>query len=122
MAKIEIIATSKEYVAWLEERAKNHDAYWYGVVWTKCTENLLRRKKAQYPQHYGTGRLAGYKKDIEEGKYCGDCVNGAVKGAIWTKLGTHVIKYGSYGCPDKSADGLFSYLVKIKVLCRRYIV
>ena len=112
MAKIEIIATSKEYVAWLEERVKNHDAYWYGAVWTKCTENLLRRKKAQYPQHYGTGGLASYKKDIEKGKYCGDCVNGAVKGAIWTKLGTQVIRYGAYGCPDKSADGLFSYLVK----------
>lgn len=112
MAKIEIISTSKEYVKWLQDCAKRHDAYWYGAVWTKCTENLLSRKKAQYPQHYGTGRLAGYRKDIAEGKFCGDCVNGAIKGAIWTRLGTQTIKYRAYGCPDKSADGLFSYLAK----------
>lgn len=112
MGKIEIIATSSQYVAWLEERVKNHDAYWYGAIWAKCTDDLLRRKSSQYPQHYGAGRLRGYKKDIKDGKYCGDCVNGPVKGAIWTKLGTQAIRYGSYGCPDKSADGLFSYLVK----------
>lgn len=112
MSKIEIVATSSQYVEWLEQRVKNHDAYWYGVIWAKCTNDLLNRKKEQYPQHYSTGRLAGYKKDIADGKYCGDCVNGAVKGAIWTKLGTQKMRYLAYGCPDKSADGLFSYLVK----------
>ena len=112
MGKIEIIATSEQYVAWLEERVKNHDAYWYGAIWAKCTSSLLSKKKAQYPEHYGEGRLAGYRKDIADGKYCGDCVNGAVKGAIWTRLGTQTARYLAYGCPDKSADGLFTYLVK----------
>lgn len=112
MGKIEIVATSAQYVEWLEQRVKNHDAYWYGAIWGKCTDSLLSRKKAQYPQHYGAGRLASYKKDIKDGKYCGDCVNGAVKGAIWTRLGTQNARYQAYGCPDKSADGLFSYLVK----------
>lgn len=93
--------------------------YWYGTCLYKCTENLRSRKAKQYPSHYKDSRTSTYKKHIAAKKVCGDCV-GAVKGYAWTGGGQGVIeavgtdatissKYGSNGCPDKSASGMFAY-------------
>ena len=93
--------------------------YWYGTVVYKCTENLRSRKAAQYPSHYGSSRTARYRQDIENKKVCADCVGGC-KGYAWTDGGKGVLeaigtdnvfasKYGANGCPDKSANGMFSY-------------
>ena len=63
-------------------------------------------KKKQYPEHYGSSRTKGYMKDIEQGRRCADCV-GMIKSFFWTsgKYDTDP-KYGSNGCPDKSANGM----------------
>lgn len=93
--------------------------YWYGTCLYKCTENLRSRKAKQYPSHYKDSRTNTYKKHIAAKEVCGDCV-GAVKGYAWTGGGQGVIeavgtdatissKYGSNGCPDKSASGMFAY-------------
>lgn len=93
--------------------------YWYGSVVYKCTSSLLTRKTAQYPSHYGSSRTARYKKDIAAKKVCADCIGGA-KGYAWSGGGQGVVasigtdktftsKYGANGCPDKSANGMFSY-------------
>lgn len=93
--------------------------YWYGTCLYKCTENLRSRKAKQYPSHYKDSRTSTYKKHIAAKEVCGDCV-GAVKGYAWTGGGQGVIeavgtdatissKYGSNGCPDKSASGMFAY-------------
>ena len=85
----------------------------------KCTESLRSRKAEQYPSHYGSSRISRYKDDISKKKVCADCV-GLIKGYCWTGGGKGVIEsigtdktysstYGGNGCPDKSANGMFSY-------------
>ncbi len=85
----------------------------------KCTESLRSRKAKQYPSHYSSSRTARYKDDIAKKKVCADCV-GLIKGYSWTDGGRGVIesigtdrefasKYGGNGCPDKSANGMFTY-------------
>ena len=101
------ICTNAEYVEWLKSRVG--DAYWYGTYYNDCTEDLLAKKAKQYPSHYGKSRMAQYSADIKNSKKCGDCVGAAIKGAIWSELGKRKPVYGSHGCPDKSADGMFAY-------------
>ena len=93
--------------------------YWYGTVVYKCTESLRARKAKQYPSHYGSSRTSRYRDDIAKKKVCADCV-GLIKGYMWTDGGQGVMecigtdrefssKYGGNGCPDKSANGMFTY-------------
>lgn len=93
--------------------------YWYACCLYPCTKDLARRKARQYPEHYFAERNAQYYEDVKEKRVCADCV-GAVKGYAWTNGGKGVLesigtgktfssKYGSNGCPDKSANGMFSY-------------
>ena len=110
---MEKIFTNIEHAEWLREQARLKRPYWYGVYYLKCAESLLKRKAAQYPEHYGASRMARYRADIAAGQICGDCVNGAIKGAVWSELGTREPVYKSHDCPDKSADGMFEYCKKI---------
>ena len=96
---------------------KNQHSAWYGIGVYKCTESLRSRKAEQYPSHYGSSRTSRYKDDITKKKVCADCV-GLIEGYCWTdggkgvikSIGTHkTIKYGGNSCPDKSANGMFSY-------------
>ena len=93
--------------------------YWYGTVIYKCTESLRSRKAKQYPSHYGSSRTNRYNQDIAAQKVCADGVGGC-KGYAWTNGGVGVLesigtnktfasKYGANGCPDKSANGMFTY-------------
>lgn len=93
--------------------------YWYASCVYNCTQSLLDRKSKQYPSHYTSGRISTYKKHIAEKKICADCV-GLIKGYAWTNGGEGVFEaigtgksikntYGSNNCPDKSANGMFSY-------------
>ncbi len=93
--------------------------YWYGTCVYPCTSSLLSRKAKQYSSHYGSSRTSRYKKDISDRKVCMDCV-GMIKGFFWTNGGVGVreyinggeeykSKYGSNGCPDKSASGMLSW-------------
>jgi len=101
--------TGKQLAEYCEEmyRNKDHWAYWYGTYGNLCTQKKYESKKKQYPDHYGSSRTKGYMKDIEQGRRCADCV-GMIKSFFWTggKYDTDP-KYGSNGCPDKSANGLF---------------
>lgn len=107
------VFTNIEHVAWLREQAAKKRPYWYGTYYLDCTEKLLAKKAKQYPAHYGSDRFARYSEDIKNAQICGDCVNGAIKGAIWSELGKHQPVYKSHNCPDKSADGMFSYCKSI---------
>ena len=109
--------TNEHFVAFCEKMVGQ--PYWYGTVVYKCSESLRSRKANQYPSHYGSSRTARYKQDIADKKVCADCV-GLIKGYNWTGGGKGVIesigtdktftsKYGGNGCPDKSANGMFSY-------------
>ena len=93
--------------------------YWYGTTGNRATESLLKRKTAQYPSHYPSSRTARYKKDIQNRKIVCDCIGGC-KAYAWTGGGDALLKAletgvsfslksGSNGCPDKSANGMFSY-------------
>ena len=115
--RINIPFTNEHFVAFCEKMLGQ--PYWYGAVVYKCTENLRARKAKQYPAHYGSSRTARYRDDIAKKKVCADCV-GLIKGYQWTNGGQGVIesigtskafssKYGAHGCPDKSANGMFSY-------------
>ena len=109
--------TSEHFAAWCEKMVGQ--PYWYGSCVYKCTQSLLDRKSKQYPAHYTSGRMKRYKDDIAKKKVCADCV-GACKGYAWTNGGQDVLesigtgksfssKYGAHGCPDKSANGMFSW-------------
>lgn len=106
---MDTVFTNVEYAAWLIEQAKLRRPYWYGCYHLRCTEELLRKKRAQYPEHYGSDRMTRYRADIAAGQICGDCVNGAIKGAVWSELGTREPVYKSHDCPDRSADGMFEH-------------
>ena len=106
---MEKVFTSIEHASWLREQAAAKRPYWYGCYYNRCTEALLARKAKQYPGHYGAGRMARYRQDIADGQIAGDCVNGAIKGAVWSELGRREPVYASHDCPDKSADGMFEY-------------
>lgn len=93
--------------------------YWYGTCVYKCTKSVLKSKTKQYPAHYGSSRTARYEKDIAANKVSADCV-GLGKGFIWTNGGVGVIEsigttntfkkgYAINGCPDKSANGMYSH-------------
>ena len=101
--------TGKELAAYCEEmyRHKDHWAYWYGTYGNQCTLSKYESKKKQYPEHYGSSRKSGYMRDIEQGRRCADCV-GMIKSFFWTgnRYDTDP-RYGTNGCPDKSANGLF---------------
>ena len=107
--------TGKELAAYCETMYANkvHWAYWYGTYGNMCTEAKYKSKKKQYPEHYGSSRTAGYMKDIEQKRRCADCV-GMIKSFFWTgnQYDTDP-KYGSNGCPDKSANGMID-LCKVK--------
>lgn len=77
--------------------------YWYGTCCYKCTESLLKTKTAQYPAHYTTSRMPRYRKDIQEGKSCADCV-GLIKGYHWLKNGVIV----NDRLTDVNVTGLFN--------------
>ena len=109
--------TGEHFAAWCEKMVGQ--PYWYGSCVYKCTQSLLDRKAKQYPAHYTSGRMKRYKDDIAKKKICADCVGGC-KGYAWTNGGVGVLesigtsktfssKYGAHGCPDKSANGMFSY-------------
>ena len=109
--------TSEHFVAFCQ--AMIGQPYWYGTCVFKCTQKRLNAKKKQYPAHYAASRMNRYREDIARREVCADCA-GLIKGYCWTDGGVGVIasigtdktfvnEYGSHGCPDKSADGLFAY-------------
>ena len=111
--------TNEHFADWCLKMAEKKSPYWYGSCVYKASNSLLTRKSAQYPSHYGSSRTSRYKKDIANKQVVADCVGGC-KGYAWTNGGqgvlesigtdkTYASKYGSNGCPDKSASGMFSY-------------
>ena len=114
--------TNEHFADWCLKMAEKKSPYWYGGCVYKATSSLLARKSVQYPSHYGSGRTARYKQDIANKQVVADCVGGC-KGYAWTGGGQGVLesigtdlkytsKYGSNGCPDKSASGMFEYCRK----------
>lgn len=117
MARKDIPFTDEHFVAFIQRFVGM--PYWYGTVVYKCTESRLQSKARQYPAHYSSSRMSKYRDAIKKKLVCADCV-GLVKGYMWTNGGQGVIesigtdktfenKYASHGCPDKSANGMFSY-------------
>lgn len=94
--------------------------YWYGTCVYPCTESRLTSKAKQYPSHYTSSRMPTYRKHIAAGYVCMDCI-GMIKGFFWTDGGKGVLeyikngtaytnKYVSNGFPDRSANGMLSWL------------
>lgn len=71
----------------------------------ECTESLLKSKKAQYPSHYTSERMAKYRRDIANGEWAADCI-GLAKGYMWWDDELGRTRYATNGCPDKSANGM----------------
>lgn len=109
--------TSEHFVAYCL-RMVGHP-YWYGTCGYKATSSLLSSKTNQYPSHYTAARKSRYQKDIANKEVVCDCIGGA-KGYAWSGGGESMLsaigtdnkvssKYGSNGCPDKGANGMFTY-------------
>ena len=103
--------TSDALVAYARRALDSGWVYWYGTTGNLCTENLLSRKRAQYPDHYGDSRMTTYRRHIREGRRCADCIN-LVKGFVWLDETTGSQRYATGGCPDTNADGMFSRAVE----------
>lgn len=110
--------TSQHFVEFCEKFVGR--PYWYGTCVYACTQDRYNSKSKQYPSHYTSGRTAKYKQHIAAKEVCADCI-GMIKGYAWTNGGDSVFesigtgskiinKYQSNNCPDKSANGMFSYV------------
>lgn len=75
--------------------------YWYGTFGNKATEDLLKRKTAQYPQHYQQARMEKYNSQL--GFRVHDCV-GLIKGYLWSEDAESTPKYKAE--QDVSANGM----------------
>lgn len=95
--------------------------YWYGTHLQNCTQELLDRRRAQYPNWYTAEREASFQSNISNKMICSDCV-GMIKGYAWTDGGQGVLEaigtgteihqvYESNGCPDLSANGMFEWAI-----------
>jgi hypothetical protein len=109
--------TNEHFMAFCEKMLGQ--PYWYGTCLYKATNSLLSRKTSQYPSSYAASRMARYRQDVASKKVVADCI-GAAKGYAWTGGGIGVLeaigteaafasKYGSNRCPDKGANGMFTY-------------
>lgn len=109
--------TNEHFAAWCQKMVGH--PYWYGTCCYKATNSLLSRKSNQYPSHYTSSRNARYKKDIANKEVVSDCIGGC-KGYAWTGGGQSALdaigtdkavssSYGSHGCPDKGANGMFTW-------------
>ena len=114
--------TNEHFADWCLKMAEKKSPYWFGTCAYKASSSLLSSKTNQYPSHYGSSRTPRYKQDIADKQVVADCVGGC-KGYAWTGGGIGVLesigndqkytsKYGSNGCPDKSASGMFEYCKK----------
>ena len=114
--------TNEHFADWCLKMAEKKSPYWYGTCVYKASTSVLTSKTKQYPSHYGSSRTSRYKQDISIKQVVADCVGGC-KGYAWTGGGIGVLesigndqkytsKYGSNGCPDKSASGMFEYCKK----------
>ena len=114
--------TNEHFADWCLKMAEKKSPYWYGTCVYKASISVLTSKTKQYPSHYGFNRTSRYKQDIANKQVVADCVGGC-KGYAWTGGGIGVLesigndqkytsKYGSNGCPDKSASGMFEYCKK----------
>ena len=117
MNRVAVPFTNEHFITFCEKMLGQ--PYWYGTCLYKATNSLLSRKTCQYPSSYATSRTARYRQDVAAKKVVADCI-GAVKGYAWTGGGigvleaigidaTYTSKYGSNGCPDKGANGMFAY-------------
>lgn len=78
--------------------------YWYGTFGQEATQSLLNYKKGQYPEHYTSGRMSKYQKQIGEKVH--DCI-GLIKGYLWCDSATDMTpKYNA--SQDKGANGMYS--------------
>ena len=111
--------TNEHFADWCLKMAEAKSPYWYGTCVYKATNSVLSSKTNQYPSHYGSSRTSRYKQDIANKQVVADCIGGC-KGYAWSNGGQGVLeaigtdktftrKYGSNGCPDKSASGMFTY-------------
>lgn len=75
--------------------------YWYGTFGNRATEELLKYKTGQYPQHYQQARMEKYKSQL--GLRVHDCV-GLIKGYLWSDSPDAQPKYKAE--QDVSANGM----------------
>ncbi len=119
-ARAETPFTNEHFAAWCEKMVGH--GYWYGTCGYRASETLLRRKRSRYPKHYPASMNVKFRRDIDAGEIVADCV-GACKGYAWTGGGEAILaalghtgrisqKYQANACPDKGANGMFTWAKK----------
>ena len=106
-----VILTGGMLADWAEKALQEGAMYWYGTCWYRATDELLSRKRKQYPAHYTEARMPKYERHVAEKRMVCDCV-GLIKGFFWTGNGAGENVSGANHCPDTSANGMYA-------LCRR---
>lgn len=85
--------------------------YMWGVFGSPVSEDIIRKKTAQYGSWYNATRVAFFRSLIGRGYFAFDCVN-LVKAILWGWTGDKNATYGgaryaTNGVPDASANGFF---------------
>ena len=78
--------------------------YWFGTFCQRCSENLMKVKRQQYPKHYTKSRESKMKQHIKEGKICTDC-SGLIKGFMMTRENGQIVYTPSL---DLGANGYYN--------------
>ena len=114
-ARADIPFTNEHFARWCG--SMTGQPYWYGTCCYRASESLLKNKARQYPKYYGNARRQRCREDIAAGAIVADCIGGC-KGYAWTDGGQGIpaggggrvrSRYQSNGCPDKGANGMFSW-------------
>lgn len=104
--------TNKELVEKVIDIATNYKTvYMWGVFGSPVSEDIIRKKTAQYGSWYTPDKVALFRSLIGKGYFAFDCVN-LIKGILWGWTGDKNATYGgaryaTNGVPDASADGFF---------------
>lgn len=93
--------------------------YWFNTSCIKASDNLLKINKMRFPEAYKED-IEIYQSHIQNNEVVTDDV-GLIKGFIWSDGNQNIpnfrgtidpiyLNLGSNGCPDKSPNGLLSYV------------
>ena len=102
-----MVYTNLMLVEFAERVLAKKTKYWYGTFGQTASTSLYNSKKSQYPSHYTSARASTYKQHISSGLKICDCV-GLIKWFFWSNNGEYPVKYKTNGCPDASANSMYS--------------
>lgn len=99
------LMTAKEFIEKVIVASKAKTAYMWGTYGRPITDNLIERKKKQYPLRYTSARVRKLKALVGKGYFGWDCV-GLIKGILWGWDEKVKVPYVANNVPDTNVSGM----------------